>query len=87
MSRKAKLLQRLSRRPRDFTWDEACSLMNACGFTLRRKSGSARLFVHSGGTRVRLHEPHPRPALLPYMIELLIEGLRAAGELDDEGGT
>lgn len=41
------------------------------------------MFVHAKTkVKVRLHEPHPRPVLLPYMIEQMIEGLKAAGEIE-----
>lgn len=82
MSKKAKSLERLKGRPKDFTWTETKALMSACGFELQPGSGSARMFVH-GATkvRVRLHEPHPRKTLLPYMIDILLVGLESAGEL------
>lgn len=82
MSKKAKLLDRLKGRPKDFTWNETKSLMTACSFELQAGSGSGRMFVHRATkVRVRLHEPHPQKTLLPYMIGILIEGLEAAGEL------
>lgn len=83
MSKKAKLITRLKGKPKDLTWDEAQSVLIACGFKLQKGSGgSGRLFVHEAkGIRVRLHEPHPRPTLLPYMVDILIEGLTASGDL------
>jgi hypothetical protein len=46
------------------------------------------MFVHAAtGRKVRLHEPHPRPTLLPYMLDELLEGLIAVGELSDEDRT
>ena len=40
------------------------------------------MFIHAETrTKVRLHEPHPRNTLLPYMVDALLEGLTAAGEL------
>lgn len=57
--------------------------MKQCGFELRNKGGSARMFVHlKTKVKVRLHEPHPRPELLPYMVDALLEGLKAAGEVE-----
>lgn len=82
VSRKEKLIDKLQGKPKNFTWDEVLKLMGLCGFSLIKKSGSARMFVHDvKRVKVRLHEPHPRPTLLPYMVEQLLEGLRAAGEL------
>jgi predicted RNA binding protein YcfA (HicA-like mRNA interferase family) len=83
VSRKDKLIEKLQGRPNNFTWDEAVKLMSACGFKLHNKGGSARMFVHvATRTKVRLHEPHPQPTLLPYMMDQLLDGLRAAGEIE-----
>ena len=41
------------------------------------------MFVHlTKRVKLRLHEPHPQKTLLPYMVAQLLEGLRAAGEID-----
>jgi predicted RNA binding protein YcfA (HicA-like mRNA interferase family) len=83
VSRKQKLLEKLKGKPKNFTWDEALKLMVACGFRLVNKSGSGRMFVHERTrVKVRLHEPHPQNTLLPYMVDQVIEGLRAAGEME-----
>jgi predicted RNA binding protein YcfA (HicA-like mRNA interferase family) len=83
VSQKQKLLERLKGKPKNFTWDEVLKLMAVCGFRLVNKSGSARMFVHEATrVKVRLHEPHPQPTLFPYMVDQLIEGLRAAGEME-----
>lgn len=86
MSRKQKLVERLLKipPPRDFTWDEATTLMNACGYELlnARGGGSGRMFVNrSTKSKIRLHEPHPQNTLLPYMVRELIEGLRSTGAI------
>ena len=82
VSRKQKLLERLQSDPSDFTWDEACTLMRQCGFELKKGSGSARAFVHTiTKQKVRLHEPHPRPTLVRYMVKALIGALKDAGEI------
>lgn len=56
--------------------------MQQCDFKLLNKGGSARMFVHSSGFKVRLHEPHPQKTLLPYMVDQLRQGLEAVGELE-----
>lgn len=83
MSKKQKLIEKLKSGPANFTWDEAVKLTGLCGFDLRKTGGgSARMFVHrSTRTKIRLHEPHPQNTLLPYMVDALIEGLKAAGEI------
>lgn len=82
MSRKSKLIERLQQRPRDFTWDEMCSLMKMCGFTLLKGAGSRRKFVHeTTRTKVFIHQPHPNPVLKSYAINELIETLRRTGHI------
>ena len=84
MSKKSKLIERLLGRPKDFTWEEACTLMRQCDFAMQSWSGSARMFTHrTTKQRVRLHEPHPRNTLLPYMVKELIEALKDAGEISE----
>lgn len=81
MSKKQKLIDRIKQLPKDFTWDEAAKLMKMCNFDLIKNDGSARMFRHSTGIKVRIHQPHPTPVLPKYAIELLIEGLRNSGEM------
>jgi hypothetical protein len=85
VSKKSKLISRLRGRPKDFTWDEACTLMRQCGFKLESGSGgSGRMFTHqTTRQRVRLHEPHPQNTLLSYMLKELIEALKDAGEITE----
>lgn len=86
MSRQTKLLTKLTAvpTPRDFTWDEACTLMKHCGFEKTNGKGSARLFSHpTTKQKVRLHEPHPAKTLKPYMVKILIDALKDAGVLSE----
>jgi len=85
MSRKGKLISRLVGRPKDFTWQEACTLMKQCGFELKNaSSGSARMFIHgTSKLKIRLHEPHPRNTLLPYMVSELINALTETGDIEE----
>jgi hypothetical protein len=84
VSKKEKLLARLTSKPSDFTWSEACTLMQSCGYQQRtaRGGGSGRMFINVDTKhKVRLHEPHPRKTLLAYMVAELIDALRVAGEI------
>jgi predicted RNA binding protein YcfA (HicA-like mRNA interferase family) len=82
LSQKQKLIEKLLRKSSNFTWNECVSLMSACDFTLHHKKGSSRVFIHEvTRLKVLLHEPHPSKTLLPYAIEILIEGLKQSGEL------
>lgn len=85
MSKKVKLIQKLQSEPKGFTWSEATSLMRACGFKLlnAKGGGSGRMFRNeTTKQKVRLHEPHPQTTLLPYMVNVLIEALEIAGEIE-----
>jgi hypothetical protein len=84
VARKDKLIARLQTKPKDFTWDETCTLMRACGFELKKRDGSRRMFIHQGThVKVGIHEPHSRPALLPYELDYLIDGLKQVGEIPE----
>ena len=83
MSRKEKLLIRLCGSPKDFSWDETCTLMRQCGYELRKGTGSRRAFIHPDGRpKVFMHEPHPDSILKPYAVKQLIDDLRDAGEIE-----
>ena len=77
MSRKQKLINRLYLRPKDFTYDEARTLLGLCGFTEDNKgrtSGSRVMFVNKILDRnFRLHKPHPNSILKDYQIKELFE--------------
>lgn len=81
MSKKDKLLEKLLSRPANFTWNEAVTLMKQCDFELVKNNGSRRVFRHTSGLKIFLHEPHPQNTLLDYAMKELIEGLKSAGEI------
>ena len=75
MTKTDKLLSRLLSRPRDFTYDELRSLLSGFGYeevTSGRTSGSRVAFI-------RLHKPHPAPALKRYQVEAIIDELTRMG--------
>ena len=77
MGKKEKLIQELKSNPKDFTFDEAESLLGY--FTYRRcnkgkTSGSRVMFTSDQyKTKILLHKPHPRKELLEYQIRQLID--------------
>jgi HicA toxin of bacterial toxin-antitoxin, len=76
MSQLEKLKERLKRKPKDFTWDELKKLLHAFGYELLtqgKTGGSRRRFVHSSGSVISLHKPHPENILKRYLIEQLLE--------------
>ena len=83
MSQKQKLIAKLKSRPRDFTFEEAKSLLNHLGYYQTNKgktSGSRVMFTsEQHETRITLHKPHPNNELPDYLIEQLIEQLSQEG--------
>jgi len=77
MSQQAKLLERLKRKPKDFTWGELETLLAGLGYKQERGSGSRRKFIHAEtGAIISLHEPHPRNVLKAYQVRDLVDHLR-----------
>lgn len=78
MSKKDKLLEKLLSNPKDFTFDDSKTLLEALGYTMSnagKTSGSRVKFVK--GTRIFLqHKPHPRNTLLEYQVKRIITELQ-----------
>ena len=83
MGQKEKLIARLKTIPRDFTFDEAESLLRYLTFHRANKgktSGSRVVFVSDEyGIKILMHKPHPRKELLEYQVRQLIEQLEQEG--------
>lgn len=80
MSRKEKLLKRLITKPKDFTYDEARTLLLQLGFEEDQKgrtSGSRVVFINQiENISIELHKPHPSNVLKIYQISQLIKKLK-----------
>ena len=85
MSQKDKLVKKLKSNPKDFTFDEAESLLGFLSYRRNNKgktSGSRIIFISDKyATKILLHKPHPRKELLEYQIKQLIEQLEQEGLL------
>ena len=83
MGQKEKLIARLKTIPRDFTFEEAESLLGYLTFHRSNKgktSGSRVMFVSDEyRLKILLHKPHPRKELLEYQVRQLIEQLEKEG--------
>ncbi len=82
MSRREKPLKRLMKRPKDFTYEEAKTLLLQLGFEERNKgktSGSRVVFKKDENTKIQIHKPHPDKILKKYQIESLLEDLKRYG--------
>ncbi|MBQ2817205.1 MAG: type II toxin-antitoxin system HicA family toxin [Clostridia bacterium] len=72
MGQKEKLIKRLKSKPKDFTFDEAETLLKYLGFLRSdkgRTSGSRVMFTNDEGISILLHKPHPRKELLSYQVK------------------
>ena len=71
MSKLNKEIERLKSKPKDYTYDEAKSLLNKLGFTENNKgktSGSRVEFEDQYGRKIVLHKPHPNNIIKMYKI-------------------
>ena len=82
MGQKEKLIQRLKSWPKDFTFEEAETLLNYLSYVRSNKgrtSGSRVMFVSDEHAPILLHKPHPRKELLTYQVKQLLEVLEQEG--------
>ena len=84
VGQKEKLLSRLKSNPKDFTFDEAETLLRCLDYRISNKgrtSGSRVMFVSEVHPPILLHKPHPRKELRSYQVKQLIEALEQEGLL------
>ncbi len=82
MSKFDKALERLKRKPKDFTWKELQTIMTHFGYKEIKGAGARRKFIHPGTlVVVSLHEPHPKPEIKEYALEIIINHLKEEGKL------
>ncbi|SCY14212.1 HicA toxin of toxin-antitoxin [Lachnospiraceae bacterium XBB2008] len=83
MSQKKKLIAKLLSNPKDFTFEEAETLLGYFSYTKNNKgktSGSRVSYVSEKyRTVITLHRPHPRKELLEYQVKQLVELLKQEG--------
>jgi hypothetical protein len=62
---------------RNFTWNEWKVIIAYYGHSEKKGSGSRRKFINEKTKRVlSVHEPHPKPVLKRYALEIIIDHLR-----------
>lgn len=83
MSKKDKLINRLSEKPKDFTFDEMKSLLSYFGYEMKQRgTGSEVKFIKKGSNEViNFHKPHPNGILKRCVLEPVIEKLRKDGSI------
>lgn len=78
MGQKEKLILKLRSKPKDFTFQEAETLLGYLSyqrFNKGKTSGSRIVFYSEGHAPILLHRPHPRKELLEYQVKQLLEVL------------
>ncbi len=78
MSKKDKLVDRLVKKPKDFTFDEMKVLLSYFGYELKQGgTGSGVKFIKAGSNEViNFYKPHPSGILKRYVLDQVIEKLR-----------
>ncbi|NCC76935.1 MAG: type II toxin-antitoxin system HicA family toxin [Clostridia bacterium] len=83
MSRNEKLLARILKKPKDFTYDELKRLLaglKCIEDSGGRTSGSRVAFIHKPTQIIiRLYRPHPDNKLKAYQIDNVLEFLKSIG--------
>lgn len=82
MGQKEKLILRLKSRPKDFTFEDAETLLGCLAYARSdkgRTSGSRVKFTNPEHPSILLHRPHPRKELPEYMVKQLVEILEQEG--------
>ncbi len=84
MSKRDKLIKRLSSKPCDFTWHELAALLAGFGYSEQPggKTGGSRVrFWHTTREPITLHKPHPAHVLKKYQVHDIVEVLKKEGLL------
>lgn len=79
MGKKENLIHRLKSKPKDFTFDEAETLLGYLSYSRSNKgktSGSRVSFTSKNHAAILLHKPHPNNELKSYQVQQLIEILQ-----------
>lgn len=82
MGQKEKLIQRLKSKPKNFTFQEAETLLGYLEYIRSNKgktSGSRVVFESNEHGNILLHKPHPNNELKIYQIKQLIDVLEQEG--------
>jgi hypothetical protein len=85
MSQHDKLVEKLLKRPKNFTYKELCTLLKGLGYSEEERgktSGSAVMFFNQQTLdKIRFDKPHPGKEIKVYILKLVIEHLKGNGLL------
>lgn len=81
MGSREKLIERFSKQPKDFTYDETVKLLSAFGYNIHNKgatSGSRIRFKNEEtGQYIDIHRPHPGSIIKEWMIKAIFKHLKS----------
>ena len=85
MSELEKLKERLKSLPKDFTYDEAKSLLTKLGFEELNKGRTSRSRVkfHRNDEDLMFHKPHPKNILKLGAVKYLLQELKESGDIEE----
>ena len=86
MSELEKLKERLKSLPKDFTYNEAKSLLTKLGFVENNKgktSGSRVKFVRNNKDNILLHKTHGKKNVDPAVVKKLLSILKNFGDIEE----
>ncbi|WP_394767901.1 hypothetical protein [Ferruginibacter sp.] len=85
MSKFEKLIDRLQRKPKDFTYEELKTVLTGLGYSESNKgktSGSRVAFINVETNHIlRIHKPHPPNIIKAYALEYIINELKTQKKL------
>ena len=78
-----KLKERLKLIPKDFTYNEAKTLLNKLGFVEfnKGKTSGSRVKFQRNDVNILLHKPHPSNEMKRVYVKQLLEFLTELGEI------
>lgn len=79
MGQKEKLIHQLRSKPKDFTFEDAETLLKYLNYarTNKGKTSGSRVIAEHGS--ILLHKPHPQKELKSYQVKQLVEILEQEG--------
>ena len=85
MSKFEKLIDRLQRKPKNFTYEELKTVLTGLGYSESNKgktSGSRVAFINAETKHIlRIHKPHPQNIIKAYALEYIINELKTQKKL------
>ena len=84
MGQKEKLIKRLKTKPRDFTFDEAETLLGYLTYSRSNKgktSGSRVMFTSEQHAPILLHKPHPGDEMAKAAVDSVVKFLKEHGHI------